>query len=235
MNNREITDRFAKLSTPLIADACIRHDLAIRMAPPGMRSLIPGQKLAGRVQPVRHYGSVDVFLEAMAGTDPGNVLVIDNGGRTDEGCIGDLTALEARASGLRGIVVWGYHRDTTELIRIGFPVFSYGTCPAGPRRLDPRDPVALQSAIFGEFTVTGDDIVFADDDGALFVPYGDTDEVVRTAADIRDVERRQAELLDTGTTLREQIRFDNFLEKRTADPSYTFRDHLKAIGGAIEE
>jgi 4-hydroxy-4-methyl-2-oxoglutarate aldolase len=29
---------------------------------------------------------------------PGDVLVIDNGGREDEGCIGDLAALEACAS-----------------------------------------------------------------------------------------------------------------------------------------
>jgi len=40
----------------------------------------------------------------------GDVLVIDNGGRLDEGCIGDLTALEAEHCGLAGIIVWGAHR-----------------------------------------------------------------------------------------------------------------------------
>ena len=45
--------------------------------------------------PARHYGSVDVFLEALSSAGPGDVLVIDNGGRTDEACIGDLVALEA--------------------------------------------------------------------------------------------------------------------------------------------
>ncbi len=55
--------------------------------------------------PVQHYGSVDIFLEAMGNAEQGDILVIDNGRRDDEGCIGDLTVLEAKAQGLRGMIV----------------------------------------------------------------------------------------------------------------------------------
>ena len=41
---------------------------------------------------------------------PGDVLVIDDGGRVDEACIGDLAVLEARTAGVAGIVVWGRGR-----------------------------------------------------------------------------------------------------------------------------
>jgi 4-hydroxy-4-methyl-2-oxoglutarate aldolase len=100
---------WAGLSTPLVADACIRRNVPLRVAPPGIGAVIPGRQIAGRALPARHYGSVDVFLEALssAGYD---VLVIDNGGRTDEACVGDLVALEAQAAGLGGIVIWGLHR-----------------------------------------------------------------------------------------------------------------------------
>ncbi len=235
MNNQDLTTTFAQLSTPLIADACLRRDQPLRLALAGLHPLQPGVRLAGRAQPVRHYGSVDVFLEAISIATPGDVLVIDNGGRTDEGCIGDLTVLEAQAGGLAGMVVWGCHRDTTELRQIGFPVFSYGICPAGPTRLDAHEPEYLHSARFGALEVTTADVVFADDDGAIFVPVDRVGEVLATAEAIWRTERKQAAAIQSGVSLRQQLRFEAYLARRTAEPGYTLRQHLRAIGGAIEE
>jgi 4-hydroxy-4-methyl-2-oxoglutarate aldolase len=153
----------------------------------------------------------------------------------DEGCIGDLTALEAENCGLAGIVVWGVHRDTPELRRIGLPIFSYGACPSGPQRLDPRDPSALRSARFGNFLVEPGDVVFADDDGCLFVAAERVDELLSVAREIWQRERHQVDAIKSGQSLREQLAFARYLEKRAADPSYTFREHLRKISGAIEE
>lgn len=235
MDNRNLQDALNDLSTPLIADACVRLDIPLRLAPQGVRPLVAGSRIAGRVLPARHYGSVDIFLEAMETAQTGDVLVIDNGGRVDEACIGDLTALEARAVGLAGIVVWGCHRDTAELIEIGFPVFTYGSCPAGPARLDPRQSNALTSAHFGEVEVGRKDFVFADDDGVLFVAEQRLEEVLATARAIWEREREQAEAISAGKTLREQLQFQQYLAKKSADPTYTFRKHLRNLGGAIEE
>jgi len=226
---------FSELSTPLVADAALRRKIAFRVAPPGIKPVVPGLRIAGDVLPAQHFGSVDVFLEAMQHSQRGNVLVIDNGGRMDEGCIGDLTALEAQVSGLAGIVVWGVHRDTPALRQIGFPVFSYGAWPSGPRRLDPRDESALRHARFGDFEVQASDVVFADDDGCLFVSSEHVEELLVTARNIWETERRQAEAIKAGRALRAQLDFARYLEKRTADPSHTFRDHLRNIEGAIEE
>jgi 4-hydroxy-4-methyl-2-oxoglutarate aldolase len=235
VNNETLAEKFADLSTPLVADAAVRLKIPIRIASPGVAPVVPGLRVAGRALPARHFGSVDVFLEAMESAEAGDVLVIDNAGRRDEGCIGDLTALEAQACGLAGIVVWGTHRDTPELRQIGFPVWSYGSWPSGPQRLDPRDDAALRSARFGDFEVQKSDIVFADDDGCLFVAAASVEEMLGTARIIWQKERRQADTIKAGQTLRAQLRFAEYLEKRLAGPSYTFREHLRKLGGAIEE
>jgi 4-hydroxy-4-methyl-2-oxoglutarate aldolase len=235
MRAESVSNAFAQLSTPLIADAALRLKIPLRMSPPGIGPVIPNQRLAGPVLPVRHFGSVDVFLEAMQGAQPGDVLVIDNGGRLDEGCIGDLTALEAENCRLAGIIVWGAHRDTPELQQIRLPIFSYGTCPSGPQRLETRDSSALHSARVGTFVVERRDVAFADDDGCLFFPAEHTDDLLFVAHEVWERERRQAEAIRGGRSLREQLSFARYLEKRAVDPSYTFRQHLREISGAIEE
>jgi 4-hydroxy-4-methyl-2-oxoglutarate aldolase len=171
-------EAFADLSTPLVADACLRCNVPLQAAPSGIRPVVAGQGIAGRVLPVRHYGSVDVFLEAFGRAQAGDVLVIDNGGRSDE---------------------------------------------------------ALVTARFGPHLVSAGDIVFADDDGVLFVAAQRAEQVLVTAHQIWQRERDQARRIREGQTLRQQTAFDDYLARRATDPSYTFRRHLRRIGGAIEE
>ncbi|MFF7634757.1 RraA family protein [Kitasatospora sp. NPDC008050] len=235
MDHQELQQRFETLTTAHLADACLRAQVPVRCAPAQLRAVVPGGRVAGRVRPARHVGSVDIFLEAFERSEPGDVLVVDNGGRLEEACVGDLVVLEARAAGVSGVVVWGLHRDTADIRAIGLPVFSLGALPTGPQRLDPRPAEVLDSARVGEWTVNGEDLALGDEDGVLFLPAARAEELFALAEQIRDTERRQAERIRSGDTLRAQVRFDRYLAARREQPELTFREHLRAVGGAIEE
>lgn len=177
MEHTELQRRFAGLTTAHIADGCIRAGVDVRCAPAVIQARVPGTTLVGRALPARHVGSVDVFLEAFVAARAGDVLVVDNGGRVDESCVGDLVTLEAVGAGVSGILI---------------------------------------------------------SDGALFVPADRVDAVLGFAETIRDTERAQAVKIEAGTSLRDQVRFSDYLSAREANPRLTFRDHLKSVGGAIE-
>ena len=221
-------------TTPFIADACVQLSLPVRVGPPGMRCNFPGSKASGPARPARHAGSTDVFLEAIAASHRGDILVIDNGGREDEGCIGDLVVGEAFMSGIAATICWGTHRDTAAIHAIGARVWSLGTCPNGPLELRRRVATALEAANLGKITVTHDDYVFADEDGVVVVAKAELERVIETARDIAAREGAQAVRLLQGELLRTQFDLESYVAKRHADPHYTFRDHLKTFGGAIE-
>jgi len=58
---------------------------------------------------------------------------------------------------------------------------------------------------------------------------------VAAAEAIAKTERRQAELVSSGRSLRSQLGFGDYLTARETEPTLTFREHLRRIGGAIEE
>jgi len=221
-------------TTPFIADSCVQLCLRVCVGPFGLKPNIAGVKAAGPARPARHAGSTDVFLAAIAAARTGDVLVIDNGGRHDEGCIGDLVVGEAFMSGVAGTVCWGTHRDTGAILAMGARVWSLGTCPNGPLELRRRHATALTAANIGSVTVTLDDYVFADDDGVVVVATADLNRIVQTARDIAWREGAQAARLLKGELLRTQLDLVGYVARRNADSNFTFRDHLKTFGGAIE-
>ena len=61
------------------------------------------------------------------------------------------------------------------------------------------------------------------------------EELLATARRFWGRERQQAKAIKAGRALRAQLDFARYLQKRAADPSHTFRHHLRNIDGVIEE
>ncbi|MGH1525135.1 RraA family protein [Leifsonia sp. L25] len=223
----------ASLPTAAVADAAVRLGIPVGTVPVALVPLLPGRPFRGPAAPVTHLGSVDVLLETIDDAPPGAVLVVDNGGRRDEACVGDLMLLEAREAGLAGAVIWGLHRDTAQLREIGLPLFSLGAIPFGPRRV-PSAGTAMRSATLDGVAVAPTDWIVADDDGVLVVGADRRDELFAEARRIQTVEGAQSERMRAGASLRTQLDFARYRELQAADPSLTLRRYLAETGGAIE-
>ena len=219
-------------TTANIADACLSLTVEFGVWP-DLRA-VGAPRMAGPAYPARHSGSVDVFLEAIGNAPAGAILMADNDGRRDEGCVGDLVVREAKLAGLGGIAIWGCHRDTAELQQIGFPVFSLGSFPVGPREM--REPPAERFAWaqFGDFLVSPAHYIVADQDGVIALDAADWPQIRAEAEAIAEREGEQARRVEEGESLRAQFRFDEFLKQRERDPGLSFRAHLRKVGGEIE-
>ena len=232
--NETLIGQLSKLTTPHLADGCLRTGVPIRFAPAGLGPLVGNMQCIGRARPVRHVGSIDIFLEVLKKSAPGEVLVIDNGGRLDEACVGDIVALEVKAAGIAGIVIWGLHRDSKELSEIGFPIFSLGALPTGPQRLHARPPDIFTRATVGPHAITSGDFVVADANGVLFLPEDRLGDIVAAAVVYRETEARQLKAMREGRSYQSQVRFGDYLSRREREPNYGFRQHLKDIEAAGE-
>src|SRR5689334_1590426 len=79
-------------------------------------------KLKPRVegeQSSRHLGTA-----AIEAATPGDVIVVDNGGRTYAGSWGGILSVAAQAAGVAGVVADGACRDVDEARDMAFPVYA---------------------------------------------------------------------------------------------------------------
>jgi regulator of RNase E activity RraA len=115
---------------------------------------------------------------------------------------GGLMTTRAMKLGAAGAVLGGCHRDTREVLALGFPVFSEGAYAQDQKNrgvvIDFRTPI-----VFGNGTrVAPGDIVFGDVDGVAVIPQTAADEVVRLALAKVDGENLVRRMIEAGETSR---------------------------------
>ena len=155
--------------------------MPLRAAPPGIGAVVPGTRIAGRALPARHYGSVDVFLEAFGRARPGDVLVVDNGGRADEACVGDLVVLEAQAAGWRAWWCGGCTATRRSWRRSAFLCSATAAARPGRCAWMSGSPMRWPARGSGRTLSPAPTSCFGDDDGVVFVAADKAGEVLAAA------------------------------------------------------
>lgn len=206
MNWKNDEELFALLRTELysavLGDILDEMHYYHQFLPQRIQPLTPDMVLAGRAMPVLEMdvsAEVPCAVPAKADKTFGLMLEALDALRKDEvylcsgasstyALIGELMCTRMQVLGAAGTAVNGFHRDTTGILKLGLPCFSYGCyaqdqAPRG-KVIDFRVPIDIEGV-----HVEPGDIVFGDRDGVLIIPRKIEAEVIQRAYEKANGER----------------------------------------------
>ena len=144
------------------------------------------------------------MLDAIDDAKPGSVyvMVLDDG--ADYAGIGGLMATAMKYRGFAGAVIDASVRDTPQIQKLQFPVFSRGVVPSTTinhyRFVGANVPVKCAGA-----TVNAGDIIVADEDGVAVVPLAHAAEVLKKAQELDNTEHSMIPFIEKFRSIKEAV------------------------------
>jgi regulator of RNase E activity RraA len=144
------------------------------------------------------------MLDAIDAAPPGSVYVMVLEDGLDYGAIGGLMTTAMKYRGLTAAVVDGSIRDTPQIGKLQFPVFSRGVAPSTTinhyRFAGANIPVTCAGV-----RVSAGDIVTADEDGVCVVPHAHAAEVLKKAQDLDNTEHTMIPFIEKFRSIKEAV------------------------------
>lgn len=169
---KKLEDELLELGTATLYEASgIDCDL-----PASLRPAWPGSRIVGRALPIVTAAGDNLPLHwALERAQPGDVLVVDGQG-APHGYWGEVLTVFAQTQGVAGLIIDGGVRDIRQIEALGFPVFSSQIAIRGTVKRDGGSigvPIRL-----GDALVRPGDVIVADADGIVSLPWPDVPEVL---------------------------------------------------------
>lgn len=199
----DLIRQFSQLSTATVSDALDRF--GIKGGCEGIVPIADGMRVLGPAFTVSYLpvgavkGTVGDYIDEVK---PGEVVVLDNGGRLFCTVWGDILTIYAKMRGVAGTVIDGVCRDVPAILAEKYPVFSRARfMMTGKDRVEVAGvqvPVSL-----GNVQVKPADLVFGDDSGVIVIPAAKAPEILEAALAIEEAEKGIEAMLRQGKTIRE--------------------------------
>ncbi|KAI9044848.1 RraA family protein [Aspergillus affinis] len=202
--DQELVALFADSDTPGVSDALDKLGIpgqAFNIMPlTDYKKVTVGPAYTVRYEPASNPpGSVGDFIDDV---HVGDIVVIDNSGRTDCTVWGDIMTQYAGLRGIAGSVIDGVCRDVNRALSDDYPLFT-----AGRWMRTGKDRVQVagvsETVSVGKVRVESRDIVIADANGVVFVPRHRAREVAEFAQRIERTEAGIREMIASGATIAE--------------------------------
>lgn len=213
----DIVAALSRYPTSAVSDALDRLGIAGQVHgvfPVDATAYLGGRAFTGLYQPVDvDGGTVGDYIDDVP---PGEVVVLDNGGRTDATVWGDILTAVASRRGIAGTVIDGVCRDIARSREVRYPLFSRGRWMRTGK--DRVQLVATQVPVtVGGVRVRPGDVVLGDGDGVVVVPREREAEVLRTVHEIEAAEERIRARVDDGARLDIARRESNYFTLQSHD------------------
>ncbi len=144
------------------------------------------------------------MLDAIDAAPVGSVYVMVLEDGADFAGMGGLMATAMKYRGLTGAIVDGGVRDTPQIAKLQFPVFSRGVVPSTTinhyRFAGANIPVTCAGA-----RVNPGDIITADEDGVAVVPRARAAEVLKKAQDLDNTEHTMIPFIEKFRSIKEAV------------------------------
>ena len=144
------------------------------------------------------------MLDAIDVAPAGSVYVMVLEGGADVAGIGGLMATAMKVRGLTGAIVDAAVRDTPQIKRLQFPVFSVGIAPSTSinhyRFAGTNVPVTCAGV-----RVNPNDIIVADDDGVAVVPREHAADVLKKAQQLDNTEHSMLPFIEKYKSMKEAV------------------------------
>jgi regulator of RNase E activity RraA len=177
--------------------------------------LVVGRAVTVKVVPRRDATPAPhLATEAVQTAQPGDVIVVDNGGRTDVSAWGGLLSLAAQRRGVAGVIVDGACRDYDEAAELDFAVYSRATVTVTARGRIVQQSFNTPVSV-GPVQVHPGDLVIADGSGVVFVQAAEAERVLELAEQISARESAMADAIRAGESLVDVMHDERFTSGRT--------------------
>tara|TARA_Y100000758_G_scaffold291832_1_gene246489 strand:+ start:340 stop:1008 length:669 start_codon:yes stop_codon:yes gene_type:complete len=214
MLTEKIKQALSLLSTPLIVDSMEELGLKEYLLEPEFRPIVPYSKIIGT--------AITVQIERTNKNEEANLNFLSKAYETTHNVrnpiisisvpdslskssiFGSVASVRAQMNGFSGALIGGSVRDTQELIKSNFPIFSNSISPGRITGLASAKSTGEPIQI-GGVNISQGNIVFADNDGVIILPESKLSNIVDLAFEINTWEGELKSFLTQGANYEQVI------------------------------
>ncbi len=204
--HQTLIDAFSEFSTSTISDACDKLGIAAGCL--GISAVSKCRRMVGTAYTVRYVpvgetkGTVGDYIDEVR---PGDIVVLDNQGRTDCTVWGDILTIVSGAKKIAGTLIEGVCRDLDGIDENDYPLFARGVFMMTGKDRVMVDGTQVTVSV-GNRQVRPDDMIIGDASGVVVVPKERAKEVLEIARSIEAAESAIVDAVRGGASIAEARR-----------------------------